>query len=170
MSDCVARDALKSTGTDAMLARHLEGKVNNRKLFKSPVMTSVYGVTRFSARKVIERSLLDLRVLPNEPHLVPRAADYLTRLTFQCLGDIFYSARRIQRWLGEVAQEIVLSVPPENVPRLSHDSSERQHPVIPRTFVSWTTPLGFQITQPYQKHSAFREQIRTGRSLYGHVV
>jgi DNA-directed RNA polymerase len=49
---------------------------------------------------------------------------YITRLVFNCLGEMFYGARAIQDWLVECAKRISKSVPSEVV--LDQNSSEHR--------------------------------------------
>jgi DNA-directed RNA polymerase, mitochondrial len=159
-------DACKTSldGTKQSMAAKLTGKVNDRRIFKHTVMTSVYGVTPFTAKKLIESALrqLDLDLSPSD---IPDAAQYLTQLTFESLCALFTSARDVQKWLAQMADEVVRSVAPEAALRFdasSKRSGSRLHGPYPRTLVSWTTPIGFQVTQAYRKHDSFTQQIRTG--------
>lgn len=161
----IETDALRSTSMNSM-AMKLVGKINDRRIFKHTVMTSVYGVTPFTAKKFIESALDELK-LDLSPSEIPEAAQYLTKLTFESLSSIFTSARNIQKWLGQMADEVVRSVSPEAALRLDTPAKNRASRLgdfYPRTLVSWTTPIGFQVTQSYRKHS-LTEQVRTGKEV-----
>lgn len=55
---------------------------------------------------------------------------YLARLTLLSLGDLFTSADEIMQWLGDVAASV----------------GSQGH------VMSWITPLGLPVMQPYRKH------------------
>lgn len=157
-----------------VLAGKLVGKVN-RKIIKQPVMTNVYGVTPYGARQQIEDRLKEYRVVPPEDYKQARA--YLARLVFRSLGTLFDRAQQIQNWLTETAAEIARSVPREVALKMGYcegqgapaaagektasstaletDPSYRY----PQTSVCWTTPLGFQVLQPYNRQRTI--QLRT---------
>lgn len=165
VSSRVAIDAQQLEGKEAGRIPHkILGKINNRKIFKQLVMTSVYGVSPFTAKKMIEKSLVDFGLELSPSDLVA-SAEYLTRISFECLHSMFSRAKDIQKWLGSLADEIVRSVSPETTVLRTLNSTSREKPELdgpyPRTFLSWTTPLGFRVTQPYQKHTSM-EQIKTG--------
>lgn len=152
------------------LAGKLVGKVN-RKIIKQPVMTNVYGVTPYGARQQIEDRLKEYRVVPPEDYKQARA--YLANLVFRSLGTLFDRAQQIQNWLTETAAEIARSVPRDvalkmgycegpgtsrttsNLTSWEADPSYRY----PQTSVCWTTPLGFQVLQPYNRQRTI--QLRT---------
>ena len=92
------------------MAKNLHGKIT-RKIVKQPVMTTVYGVTLYGAKKQIETKLRELKELNIPGEKIPAYSLYLARLVFQSLGTIFDKARAIQSWLAETAHEIVSSVP-----------------------------------------------------------
>jgi DNA-directed RNA polymerase, mitochondrial len=110
------------------LAEKLRGKIK-RKIVKQTVMTSVYGVTFLGARDQILKQLKDRADL-NDEDLKP-AAVYLARITMKVLEDFFQGAQRIKLWLIDCAGLIAKS----------------GHPV------SWITPLGLPVLQPYRKGS-----------------
>lgn len=111
------------------LALKLKGKVK-RKIVKQTVMTSVYGVTYIGARDQILRQLKERADLGDED-LKP-AAVYLAKITMKVLGDFFQGAQRIKLWLIDCAKHIAKS----------------GHPV------TWVTPLGLPVVQPYRKGSS----------------
>ena len=110
------------------LAEKLRGKIK-RKIVKQTVMTSVYGVTFIGARDQILKQLRDRADL-NDEDLKP-AAVYLAKITMKVLEDFFQGAQRIKLWLIDCAGLIAKS----------------GHPV------SWITPLGLPVLQPYRRGS-----------------
>ena len=112
----------------------------SRKVVKQTVMTSVYGVTFVGAREQIAKQLKDLKGVewpePAESSIY-QASVYLAKLTLGSLSTVFVGAKSIMTWLGECA----------------HLMATQHQPV------SWVTPMGLPVTQPYRKASAF--QVRT---------
>lgn len=113
------------------VAKSLEGFIQ-RKVIKQTVMTTVYGVTRYGARQQIARQLAAKGFPENA---VWQAAQYLTSRTFESIGQMFNKSRLIQDWLNECAYVI---------------ASKYRKPV------SWETPLGFPVVQPYTHSSNAR--------------
>lgn len=136
-------------------------KISSRSLYKRIVMTSVYGVTPYTARIHLTEYLLQENIVP--PNRIIEASLYLVNKIFEALySSLFQRAKYIQDWLTTVATEIGRSVPP-NSPLLNPYSSEAI--TYPQTFLSWTTPLGFQVTQPYILPLP-SEQHKTGIYLF----
>jgi len=112
----------------------------NRKVVKQTVMTSVYGVTFIGAREQIAKQLKDIKNV-NWPEPVEtsiyQASVYLAKLTLSSLSSVFTGAKAIMTWLGECAHLI---------------ASQHQP-------VSWVTPLGLPVIQPYRKAGAY--QVKT---------
>ena len=113
------------------IAKLLYGKVV-RSTIKQTVMTSVYGVTFIGARKQIFKRLKERGDVPDNQ--LQQASVYLTKLTFQSLGEVFAGAYAIMDWLNECA----------------HLISSSGSPVI------WVTPLGLPVLQPYRAPSSRR--------------
>lgn len=118
---------------DGKCARLVHGLVS-RKVIKQTVMTSVYGVTRSGARAQVEARLhdvfnLDSTTTPEREKEIADAAGYLANLTLVSLAEMFTSARDIMDWLGNCAKLVA-----------QQDKS-----------VSWVTPLGLPVIQPYRK-------------------
>lgn len=117
-------------------AQLVSGKVD-RKVIKQTVMTSVYGVTASGARDQVNSKLQEKlypggtlnREQEDESY---QAAGYLARLTLLSLGDLFSSADEIMNWLGAVASAV----------------GSQGH------VMSWITPLGLPVMQPYRKQVA----------------
>ncbi|CAH8475049.1 unnamed protein product [Schistosoma guineensis] len=107
------------------IAKTLEGFVR-RKVIKQSIMTTVYGVTPYGATEQIRKQLRDLPDFPKES-LLP-ASRYLARLTLNSIEKVFTSSVDIQNWLCKIAKYI------------SGDLHHR---------VSWQTPLGLPVIQPY---------------------
>ncbi|KAK7347625.1 hypothetical protein VNO80_22161 [Phaseolus coccineus] len=135
--DIMKRDSNKDPAVypNALLARVLIDQID-RKLVKQTVMTSVYGVTFVGAREQMKRRLVEKGVITDE-QLLFTAACYAAKVTLTALGEIFGAARVIMGWLGDCAKVI----------------TSENHPV------SWTTPLGLPVIQPYCKTE--RHLIRT---------
>ncbi|CAM1322758.1 POLRMT (predicted) [Pycnogonum litorale] len=94
-------------------------------------MTVVYGVTKFGGKLQIEKQLRDIPSFPKE--YCHQGSSYLTSKTFESLGDMFSSTRKIQDWLTDSARLI---------------SQIRVSPI------EWITPLGLPVRQPYHKQSS----------------
>ncbi|CAK6955249.1 DNA-directed RNA polymerase%2C mitochondrial [Scomber scombrus] len=108
------------------IAQVLEGFIS-RKVVKQTVMTVVYGVTRYGGRLQIEKRLKEIDEFPKE-HIWD-ASNYLVRMVFSGLKEMFTGTREIQDWLTESARLI----------------SKSGHTV------EWVTPLGLPIIQPYHR-------------------
>ena len=131
------------------LAHALDGKVT-RKIVKQTVMTSVYGVTLIGARDQILARLNEATNIdwpaPAEQS-VELAALYLARTTLSSLYSAFSGARLIQDWLSLCANAM----------------SSVQQPV------SWLTPLGLPVIQPYRRQQSYSVQtIMQAVSLADH--
>ena len=109
------------------IAKILEGHIK-RKVVKQTVMTTVYGVTKFGAKLQIKKQLKDIRDFPVDS--IDDASKYVASKTFDSLNEVFESSQRIQAWLTSCAGVI------------SKDDKSQ---------VSWNTPLGFPVVQPYYK-------------------
>jgi len=109
------------------IASTLEGFVK-RKVVKQTVMTTVYGVTKYGASLQIAKQLKDIDDFPLSQ--VDPASKYLAHKTFESLNELFTASQEIQDWFTECAMII------------SKDCQAN---------VSWVTPLGFPVIQPYSK-------------------
>ena len=96
-------------------------------IVKQTVMTNVYGVTFIGGRDQILRQLRAADYVPEES--LSQCAAYLTTLVFASLGEVFVNAQQIQKWFSVQAKKIAASGEP----------------------VSWVTPLGLPVIQPYHK-------------------
>lgn len=123
-------------------AQFLLGTIT-RKVVKQTVMTSVYGVTYIGARKQISARLEE--VFLTKGHLMDsrledqiyHASCYAAEVTMESMGDLFTAARSIMEWLGDCASKVAANGQP----------------------MSWITPLGLPVVQPYRKSG--NKQIRT---------
>eukprot|EP01128_Nolandella_sp_AFSM9_P002642 TRINITY_DN1301_c0_g1_i1.p1 TRINITY_DN1301_c0_g1~~TRINITY_DN1301_c0_g1_i1.p1 ORF type:complete len:441 (-),score=88.54 TRINITY_DN1301_c0_g1_i1:56-1378(-) len=112
-------------------AQLLDGKVE-RKIVKQTIMTSVYGVTFIGARKQIHNALRDR--YPNFPEeRMFEATVYLASKTFEAIGEMFEGANLIMKWLSKGANAVCKG---GNV-------------------LTWQTPLGLPVQQPYRKAGKF---------------
>lgn len=168
-----------SSGKWVAIAEKLQGKVT-RKIIKQPVMTKVYGVTKYGARLQIEARLREFGLVPSDD--IQQASSYLTSLVMESIRALFVRAQAIQDWLTRTARDIGRAVP-DSVARhygYSDDTLVRTRPGdtesystpwlvsrsrpsevsrYPQTSVMWTTPLGLQVCQPYLHTESF--ELRT---------
>ncbi|OQS05246.1 DNA-dependent RNA polymerase [Thraustotheca clavata] len=120
-----------------------------RKVVKQTVMTSVYGVTYIGARRQIQARLEEVFLMEGRgmdeelEEQIYHAANYAAELTMQSMGDLFTSARLIMEWLSKCTELV---------------ANEGQ-------MMSWITPLGLPVTQPYRIQST--KQVRTSMQ---HVI
>jgi DNA-directed RNA polymerase len=160
----------KDCETGHSLALKLKGKIN-RKIIKQPVMTNVYGVTPFGARAQIQERLKEFNVVPKENYV--EARKYLCDEVFSSLRTLFVKARLIQDWLTTASMEIARALPADVAVKFGYKSETEVSSIIqgekyrtpsalsdiesdaslryPQTPVSWNTPLGFRVVQPYLK-------------------
>ncbi|KAM9986473.1 hypothetical protein ACTFIY_010882 [Dictyostelium cf. discoideum] len=111
------------------IAQFFLGKVD-RKLVKQTVMTSVYGVTYVGAREQIENAIIEkFGNLDLEEEFIFKSSTYITKNTFASLNNMFVGARSIMKWMSDCATLIAKS---------GH-------------CVTWSTPLGLPVVQPYKK-------------------
>jgi len=120
-------------------AQALDGFVT-RKVIKQTIMTTVYGVTRYGARLQVEGRLKELKGFPREA--VWDCSVYLSGATLECLEEMFVATKKIQDWFDDIA--------------LLVSKSFRQP-------VSWETPLGLPVLQPYfkEKSGGSGEKVKT---------
>jgi DNA-directed RNA polymerase len=107
----------------------------DRKLVKQTVMTSVYGVTFVGARAQIGNRLKERGF--EDSHVLYKVSCYSARVTLDCLLEMFSSAKHIMQWLSECARLIAKE----------------------GRVVSWTTPLGLPVVQPYRRKT--QQHVRT---------
>lgn len=112
---------------DHRIAVLLKGEIK-RKIIKQTVMTTVYGVTAYGARAQIKKQLFDFYKFENEKDYAI-ASSYIAKLTLQSVENLFFSAQKIKSWLIDCADKIGKTGQP----------------------VSWFTPLGLPVVQPYRR-------------------
>ncbi|CAD8112182.1 unnamed protein product [Paramecium primaurelia] len=127
-------DAKDPLSKDHIIALKLQNQIK-RKIVKQTVMTSVYGVTFIGAREQIHRQLKDKGIIGDDDHLQYQASIYLARITLDAIKDLFEGAHKIKQWLIKCATII---------------SNENQP-------VSWITPLGLPVIQPYRSLNKYDE-------------
>ncbi|KAK8776990.1 hypothetical protein V5799_029663 [Amblyomma americanum] len=137
----VERERKKDAADGLPIAKVLEGQIK-RKVVKQTVMTVVYGVTRFGAHLQILKQLKDLDDFP--PEHCWAAAHYLVQKTFLSLQEMFTATREIQDWFTICAKMI------------AHVCCQP---------VSWVTPLGLPVIQPYHKPSSIKSPVSFGDRL-----
>ncbi|UPQ99528.1 DNA-dependent RNA polymerase [Chloropicon primus] len=111
-------------------AKNLVGEVD-RKLVKQTVMTSVYGVTFVGARQQIASRLKERGWTDKDK--IYKTSIVAAKLTMAALDKAFKNAKETMRWLGDCASIISKAGEP----------------------VSWTTPLGLPVVQPYRQKNKF---------------
>ena len=99
-----------------------------RKVVKQTVMTTVYGVTPYGAKLQIAKQIRDLDGFPQEHR--EAASKYLSSCVFRSLNELFTSSQQIQDWFNQCSNVIS-----------GHCVQN----------VSWKTPLGLHVVQPYEK-------------------
>lgn len=130
--------AIEKTRRSKGVVARLVGDVVNRKVIKQTVMTSVYGVTAIGARLQVERQLEDLLFegqastrTREQDMLLFASARYVANLALDSLSEMFVGAKLIMDWLAKCAELV---------------SKQGQS-------MSWVTPLGLAVMQPYRKSS-----------------
>jgi DNA-directed RNA polymerase len=113
----------------------------SRKVIKQTVMTSVYGVTKIGARDQVRARVMEL-VFPEKSSqindavlesFVYHSSAYLADITLESLAEMFSSANEIMEWLSVCASLVAQN----------------------GQAMSWITPLGLPVIQPYRKSSAY---------------
>ncbi|KAI0979897.1 hypothetical protein GJ496_001939 [Pomphorhynchus laevis] len=99
----------------------------SRKVIKQTVMTTVYGVTEYGAKRQI---LKQLKEKDFDQKYIHEASAYLAKCTFNSIRKMFKSAREIQDWLTDSARLMC---------------------AITGQPIRWSTPLNFKVCQPYFK-------------------
>ena len=166
VKEAIAREAEGG----CQLAKILDGKIK-RKIVKQTVMTNVYGVTFLGAVRQVHKQLVDH--YPDLPEMM-KCSGYIARKIFNALGSMFGGAHSIQYWFGDCASRITMSLSPEQIedfmqqiltPDSERDSSRRKatkkhDPASKfRASVTWTTPLGLPVIQPYRTSKT--QRVRT---------
>jgi DNA-directed RNA polymerase len=115
----------------------------NRTLVKRSVMTLPYGSTRYSCAEFITQDYLRHGKAPEfEPAQYTQAANFLSHLVWEAIGEVVVAASAAMGWLQQCARRIISA------------GAER---------IEWVTPSGFPVTQVY--NLCDEVQIRT--KLFG---
>jgi len=114
----------------------------DRKIVKRPVMTSVYGVTAVGARDQVLEVLRDRRPDLSREKLYEVSHD-LSRRTLDGISEVCPEADRLMRWVREAGRAVVET----------------------GNLMSWTTPLGFPVVQPYRRWSSVCVNTIMGRLI-----
>lgn len=128
----VAHDA--AAGVPEAIALQSSTSID-RPLVKQTVMTSVYGVTFVGARSQIGNRLRERGFEDNTQ--MYKVACYAAKVTLDSLMEMFQNARNIMTWLAACAREVAML----------------------DECMTWKTPLGLPVVQPYRKKS--RQHVRT---------
>ncbi|KAL5109233.1 DNA-directed RNA polymerase mitochondrial [Taenia crassiceps] len=137
------------------IAITLEGAVQ-RRVIKQSVMTTVYGVTLYGAMAQIRRQLRELPIFQTpagadaDRRLGPASA-YLARLTLSSIGAIFSSSTATQAWFAKAI--VVLAAAEELAKHITRFRGCR---------ISWITPLGLPVVQPYVSQTDFEINLWSG--------
>ena len=144
LSKSVKKTVEEDAAAGHKYAQILDGHVD-RKLVKQTVMTSVYGVTFVGARQQIENRLRERGWEDNRELFYISA--YAARVTLRGLHEMFKNAKDVMHWLASCAEKIA--------------STGR--------IVSWTTPLGLPVGQPYRNtvHNACIQLTQYACTLLG---
>jgi DNA-directed RNA polymerase len=129
-------DVVNATSKNHKIAMQISFGIK-RKIVKQTVMTTVYGVTYYGAKKQIRKQLKE--IMNEDEEALNEASKYIATLTLEAVKDIFGQAHEIKNWLKSIA-------------RISVEVDEP---------VSWFTPLGIPIIQPYRIFSIGKAKIDT---------
>ena len=121
------------------MALNWKGKVS-RKLVKRQCMTLPYGATQFGMRDQLKQELKSQAEEGN--HILPEMdkaeewnhLTYLTAIIWESIKEIVTKPVQAMDWLKEIAKKITES----------------------GQVIEWTTPVGFHVTQNYQKKKEVR--------------
>ncbi|MEW5305129.1 MAG: hypothetical protein WDW36_007690 [Sanguina aurantia] len=133
----VASDAAE--GNKLAITLLARGRID-RGMVKQTVMTSVYGVTYIGAREQIKGKLQERGFTQAEE--LRQMTAYLTPIVIEKMGQVFSSARDIMKWLADCARIVASLDKP----------------------MTWRSPLGFPIEQPYRKEHT--ESVQTGLQAF----
>jgi DNA-directed RNA polymerase len=122
-------------------AQVLEGLLS-RKVIKQTIMTTVYGVTIYGARIQVENRLKEIPQMPRDKMF--NCSFYLAKTTFACLAERFTTTKEIQDWLVDCAVLITKMC---------------------KNTVSWETPLGLPVSQPYFKMKTMKAKFKNNDRL-----
>lgn len=144
------RRSLLDLSGDAMAATWLKTNFD-RKLAKRPVMTLPYGSTQTSARQYIYEWVLDNQTkFPgmNEKELY-QAASWLTPHLWEAIGQVVIAARAGMDWIRTRVVQLVGK----------YDDA-----------ITWVSPVGFPVYQPYTTHDILQVKTRAfGELIITHM-
>jgi DNA-directed RNA polymerase len=126
--EMVKKDIETPSSENCEMAKKVVGHIK-RKTIKQTVMTSVYGVTFVGAKEQINRQLRDQKFRDGNHEEMARASSYLAKYTLQAISNLFLSAHKIKKWFILCSRII----------------SKEGNPV------SWITPMGVPVVQPYRQ-------------------
>lgn len=125
----IVEEARKKDEKTSETARILKGRIQ-RKVVKQTIMTTVYNVTFYGARRQIKGQLQDIEELKRNDVILKDSSLYLATKTFESIRKIFTAAKEIQDWFAQCSHLITY---------------------IREKNISWQTPLGLFIVQTYEK-------------------
>lgn len=138
VSKIVKELTLKEAEEGNEIANELKDVIT-RKVVKQPVMTSVYGVTKYGAT---DQVYSQLEKIPNlDPKKRMKHAAYIVQKIFIARERLFSGATKLQHWL---------EVCTERICRSFRWDLNRRDPDTHITSMIWTTPLGLPVVQPYR--------------------
>lgn len=138
---------VQKLGTEPLAAQTMD--YVNRKTVKQSVMTTVYGVTRFGATKQIAERLDEVT-----SGMINRRALFITDNMKEAQKQLFSGATLIQRWLEECADRICRAMRADFYTQ-ELESDELRY----LTGVTWTSPIGLPVVQPYRMERPFNEIV-----------
>ena len=133
VKELVAKDAASDKEYANMVVEHI-----SRSVLKTAIMAKFYAMTQHGAASAIRKKLEKLG-LPKSNKKVFAAAQYLAKMTYLSLGEVFAPAMELMAWVRGQCREIIKAYPTD--------------------CLSWTTPIGFPVCQPYRKDQSVR--VRT---------
>ena len=131
-------ESLHNKSTDEYAKLWLAFKVD-RKIVKRIVMTTPYGSKKYSHRTFIIDAINERGSHPFGDK-IPEAAQWLTNLVWDVIGEVVIAARLGMDWFRDVARIIV---------------KENKR-------VSWTTPLNFLVEQNYEAMKSRQIRLSLG--------
>jgi DNA-directed RNA polymerase len=138
VSKIVKELTLKEAEDGVEIASELKDVIT-RKVVKQPVMTSVYGVTKYGAVDQVCAQLENIQSL--DPKKRMKHAAYIVNKIIIARERLFSGATKLQHWLEECTERICRSF---------RWDVNRTHPDTYITSMIWTTPLGLPVVQPYR--------------------
>lgn len=107
-----------------------------RDIAKPLVMTDTYGVTGYGARGQIRKKMVEMGVSKDD---AKDTAPYISEKLFEGLRGMCPGARAAMDWLQDTARRITKK----------------------KDSISWTSPIGMPVHQPYQDHRRGRTKVST---------